>query len=431
MIPNVNYFSGGLGKLKNIGGSKFFTTPHTVQVPVEYEISSGSQGEFIACTLDGRLWLFNDKVVALKWNSGTLRMELAASMQMSNVKFIIRGIDWILTTGSFFQVLDDAPYIFSEQVSFDDNFSVDNFYSFLPPIDGWQIVNNFLVRRYGNDDEAPLHSLSIPTGLYLTHLEQGIYGKDNSYIGSVSIEDYQLVIAQDYLTGANVSGLAFLDKTLYGFRLKQDSSLCPVSADTLLFNAQSGSWSNVFDGQDTSGNIFFDPFNCKALAVRDDAVNLLPEKKVVSAKGISQWFTPTRKIDSVADSFVIAPLEHDILATHLTSGLYREILHQKDLTLTCRRYSDYKLSIGRNENILKVNKVTCKIKSSSMDIRLLNVFEYKHEDGLPIYPVFEKDYNYQSYSQIPVFYKDYTFYTGIDYHYNGASYPPENYSSCA
>ena len=372
MIPAKNYFSGGLGKLKNIGGSRFFTTPHTVQVLAEYEINSGSQGEFIACSLDGRLWLFDDKLTVLKWNSSSLRTEITKSIEIGDVNFIARGIDWILITNSFFQVLDDAPYIFSEQVSFNDNFSVDKFYSFLPEIDGWQIINNFLVRRSGNEDEASFRSLSIPASLYLTHLEDVIYGKDSSNIGTVSIEDYQLVISPDYSTGANVSGLAFLDKTLYGFRLKQDSSLCPMSDDSLLYNPKAGSWSNVFDGEDTTGNIFFDPFNYKALAVRDDAVNLLPEKKIFTAKGISQWFAPTKNIANVTSDFTIAQLEHDILATHINSGLYREIIHQKNLTLTCRGFSDYKLSIGRNANVLKFNKIPQRHKQL-INIELVNV----------------------------------------------------------
>ena len=424
MIPAKNYFSGGLGKLKNIGGSRFFTTPHTVQVPAEYEISSGSQGEFIACSLDGRLWLFDDKLTVLKWNSSSLRMEITKSIEIGDVNFIARGIDWILTTNSFFQVLDDAPYIFSEQVSFNDNFSVDKFYSFLPEIDGWQIINNFLVRRSGNEDEASFRSLSIPASLYLTHLDDGIYGKDSSNIGTVSIEDYQLVISPDYSTGANVSGLAFLDKTLYGFKLKQDSSLCPMSADSLLYNSETGSWSNVFDGDDTSGNIFFDPFNYKALAVRDDAVNLLPEKKIFTARGISQWFAPTRKIESVTSDFTIAPLEHDILATHINSGLYREILHQKNLSLTCRGFSDYKLAVGKNENMLQFNKIAYKVKSLSMDVRLLNVFE---KDSIDSYGLFFE--NQDDYSQVPVFYEADILYTGIDYFVEGGWNTPEEYTS--
>ncbi len=385
MIPAKNYFSGGLGKLKNIGGSRFFTTPHTVQVPAEYEIISGSQGEFIACSLDGRLWLFDDKLTVLKWNSSSLRMEIAKSIEIGDLAFIARGIDWILTTSSFFQVLDEAPYIFSEQVSFNENFSVDKFYSFLPEISGWQIIKNFLVRRSGNEDEASLHSLSIPASLYLTHLDDGIYGKDNSHIGIVSIEDngsgYELVISPDYSTATNVSGLAFLDKTLYGFKLKQDSSMCPMSADSLLYNPEAGSWSNVFDGNDTSGNIFFDPFNYKALAVRDDAVNLLPEKKIFTAKGISQWFAPTKNIANITSDFTIAPLEHDILTTHLSSGLYREILHQKDLALSSRAYLNYKLSIGENENVLQFNKIACKQKKQQeryikLLVRPVDDFDY-------------------------------------------------------
>ena len=76
----IDYFAGPLGKLKNIGSSKIYTTPHTVKIDPEYSITLPDevQGELIAQSRDGRLWFYLDDttlhIVALKWNQETARM---------------------------------------------------------------------------------------------------------------------------------------------------------------------------------------------------------------------------------------------------------------------------------------------------------------------------------------------------------------------
>ncbi|MBR1486669.1 MAG: hypothetical protein IJ597_05380 [Synergistaceae bacterium] len=67
-------FSGSLGKLNNHGGSRIYTTPNTILVPPEYEIDIGAHGDFVSCSLDGRLWLFQKSrffhhLIVLRWDA--------------------------------------------------------------------------------------------------------------------------------------------------------------------------------------------------------------------------------------------------------------------------------------------------------------------------------------------------------------------------
>lgn len=128
MITHNDFYSGALGKLRNAGGSRAFTIPHTVSVNPEYSITlpANIQGELIACSLDGRLWLYrngdNIEVVALKWNTSAGKLRLADTQTLSNKDDVplARGLDWILTNKNIFMVSDDKPYILSSNL-FDAN----------------------------------------------------------------------------------------------------------------------------------------------------------------------------------------------------------------------------------------------------------------------------------------------------------------------
>ena len=138
MITRKNLFSGALGKLQNIGGSRIYTTPHTVSVPAEYSInvSYNVQGDLIAHSLDGRLWLYRRSrrvgIIALKWNSRLAKLEYAAALNLSNNDDIVLacGLDWILTNNNIFMVADEEPYIRSIQL-FDANIPDTFLYSIL------------------------------------------------------------------------------------------------------------------------------------------------------------------------------------------------------------------------------------------------------------------------------------------------------------
>ena len=206
----IDYFAGPLGKLKNIGSSKIYTTPHTVKVDPEYSITLPDevQGELIAQSRDGRLWFYLDDttlhIVALKWNQETARLDFATTQNISSYDETVLacGIDWILTNNNIFSVSDNEPYIFSSNLFDADipnsflysilrlkrimgtqaldpftniiwgqrdnngNFNGDGYfskethllypagkhifeqcYALLPAVGNWQIFENFLIRR--------------------------------------------------------------------------------------------------------------------------------------------------------------------------------------------------------------------------------------------------------------------------------------------
>ena len=209
MITHDDLYSGAFGRLRNAGGARMYTTPHTISVPPKYtiDINQDVQGELVANSLDGRLWLYRNggtiNAVALKWNASAGELELAAVKSFSNNNDVMlaRGFDWILTNNHIFMVSDDSPYIFMSKLfeadipdtflysilrhkdvgssgydTFtnqawgmrDDNgnseglgyFSKDTHllypagthkfeqcYSLLPPVGDWQIFENFLIRR--------------------------------------------------------------------------------------------------------------------------------------------------------------------------------------------------------------------------------------------------------------------------------------------
>ncbi len=138
MITHNNLFSGSLGKLQNIGGSRIYTTPNTVKVEPEYSITLPEEikGELIANSRDGKLWFYLDAqvlyAVALKWNKDTARLEFAASKITDNYDETVLacGLDWILTNKNIFMVADSSPYIYKSEL-FDKNIPDTFLYSFL------------------------------------------------------------------------------------------------------------------------------------------------------------------------------------------------------------------------------------------------------------------------------------------------------------
>ena len=221
MRTDKNLFVGAFGKLQNIGGSNAYVTPHTVDVQPEYSLTPNQnvQGELIARTLDGRMWLFrNDNnlcAVALSWDADTARLKFAASQNFYNFNetVLLCGLDWVLTNSNIFMVSDEAPYINRANL-FDANmpdtflysllrvgsvknsgidpstgeawgkrndngnsegtgyFSKDTHllyppgthymehcYSLLPAVGDWQIVENFLIRRPNNPLSSSYNSM--------------------------------------------------------------------------------------------------------------------------------------------------------------------------------------------------------------------------------------------------------------------------------
>ena len=222
MMPHKNLFSGALGKLQNIGGSRIYTTPHTVSTPAEYSINvtMNIQGDLVSHSLDGRLWLYRRSrrlgIIALKWDTRKAELEYAAGQNISGNDDVVLacGLDWVLTNNNIFMVVDDEPYILTARLfdaNIPDNFlysllrsgsigasGIDPFtgeawgkredngnsegtgyfsksthllypagdhafeqcYSLLPPVGDWQIFENFLIHRPAVEETSDTENIT-------------------------------------------------------------------------------------------------------------------------------------------------------------------------------------------------------------------------------------------------------------------------------
>lgn len=136
MLRGRSLFSGELGKAPKIFGSHFMSIPHTrlLREP-SYDLGVYLPGEFVCCSLDGRLWIYKHitstgqgmyTAYALRWNETTGRMEfpldddtqsfrlpLSGEMLMDQYPIypVSRGLDWVLFTFFVVQVQEAPPYI--------------------------------------------------------------------------------------------------------------------------------------------------------------------------------------------------------------------------------------------------------------------------------------------------------------------------------
>ena len=327
-------FTGALGRLNNHGGSKIYTTPNTILVPPEYEIEIGEHGNFISCTLDGRLWLFEDRIIALKWNKEAGKMEYAASKSFSDENFVARGRDWILTDSSVIQVTDSSPYIFHETHN-EDVTPMEHFYSLLPALDGFQIVKNFLIRKPNADYENLMYPI-LTANIFLIPYGEDVWGKISNKIGLVTItnedNNYSLDISQEYSTSdSNITGIAFLGDSLYGFQNDgNNKGLCLSSQNLNLYSFEKAAWEIL---SENTGKIYFDMFNNKGLTLHEKGMELLPDKKSIECNTLAQWIAPSKELHYISDDVLISAFSNTVLATNLNSEFYREILKNKELSI--------------------------------------------------------------------------------------------------
>ncbi len=223
MITRKDLYSGSLGKLKNAGGSKMYTIPHTVSIPPEYTITLPTDitGDCVTSSLDGRLWLFRNaealSVASLKWDTAAGKLKFAETQTFNNIDDVplARGLDWVLTNNNIFMISENSDILSSSlfDANIPDTFlysvlrnknidgsgkdpltnqawgmredngnsegtgvfsknthllypagthSFDQCYSLLPAVGDWQIMENFLVRRPDNPlDKSYNHMLSL------------------------------------------------------------------------------------------------------------------------------------------------------------------------------------------------------------------------------------------------------------------------------
>lgn len=235
-------FFGALGKTNFHGGSRLFSTPHTLKIASEYSIDININRNFVTCSLDGKLWAYGSGttyvIFAFKWNSEMSRLEQAAYINFRGEKIIARGLNWLLTPKSIIYTDDFEPYIFTSKL-FDTSNSQARFlysilrsavvpasawdknndngnsegwgflnkenlqpmqqcYSFLPSLGDCFIINGFLLRT--SYDKSPYNSMKLlrplipmdfgstatyPENVYLVRKGNHLWGRGAKNIGRV------------------------------------------------------------------------------------------------------------------------------------------------------------------------------------------------------------------------------------------------------
>ena len=365
-------FSGSLGRLNNHGGSRIYTTPNTILVPPEYEIDIGEHGDFVTCSLDGRLWMFKDKIVALKWDQEIGKMEYATTRSFNSPNFIARGRDWILTSTHIIQYFEESPYIIVESHGIESLQPMEEFYSLLPPIQGFQIIKGYLIRKPGSDYKNLVYPVSNEN-IFLTFHNSEIWGKGSTNVGIVTISDeFEFEINTIYtISDANITGIVFLYDGLYGFQIDlQSKGLCYSSQNLNLYSFESDAWSML---SDETGKIYFDPFNKKGLALHEKGMEILPERNIVECKALEQWIAPKKEFHNISDDIIISAFKKTALVTNINSGFYRSLLQNKELSMTRNVYDSYGLSLGVINQNIEIN--TLLVQKIDFEINLLNIQE--------------------------------------------------------
>jgi len=379
-------FTGSLGKLNNHGGSRIYTTPNTILVPPEYEVDIGEHGDFISCSLDGRLWLFKNKIIALKWNEETGRMEFSASRSFNNNQFIARGLDWILTKTYIIQYNNGKIVVEAHKIK--DIQPMENFYSLLPALDGFQIIKGYLIRKPGAEHTDLVYPVEN-AGIFLIPNGSEIWGKKNNSIGEVTIilankNKYELEIINTYSTDENITGIIFLNGILYGFiNDENNKGLCYSSQILNLYSFDLDEWETL---SEATGKIYFDVFNQKALALHDKGMEILPDRKKVECNALEQWIAPSKELHYVSNNIIVSAFSDKVLATNLILKYYRSLLKaNKELPITATAYQNnegkpLKLAVGNVSNKLNFNSLNTTpfyyYKDIDIEINIIDFYLY-------------------------------------------------------
>ena len=389
-------FTGSLGKLNNHGGSRIYTTPNTILVPPEYEVDIGKHGDFVSCTLDGRLWLFKDKIIALKWNEETGKMEFSASRSFNNNQFIARGIDWILTKTYIIQYNDGKIVVEAHKIK--DIQPMENFYSLLPAIDGFQIIKGYLIRKPGAEYEKLIYPIENNFD-FLTFKNNEVWFIQGENIGKLEIvlnekDEYNSQGVKLYFKFNTekkysnkrtfCSNIIFLDDDLYGFQSDENNKgLCYCTQELFLYSYTKFRYKDV---SDIRGKIYFDVFNQKAIVLHDKGMEILPDEKKIECNALEQWIAPSKELYYVSNNIIISAISNKVLVTNLTSKFYRSLLKaNKELPLTATAYQNnkeevLKLAIGIIDNKLNFNSLNVMpffpFSDIEIEVELLNAFEH-------------------------------------------------------
>ena len=424
-----------------------FTTPNTVYVPPDYQIETDvpSIAEFVTCSLDGRLWVFRRSrryyVAVLKWDAETQRLVFVSTTILSNTNFIGRGIDWLLTDNTIIRAVDDEPYIITANL-FSDNGtsflysvlrskdvtyawgvsetsgnsegygyfyrsallqSVNKHYSLLPAVGNWNIIGNFLLKRFVNptvedEDEkysnpydephnsmlnlrpliplefngsTPIYGCGFDNDIFITHFNGELWGRGLSHIGRCYIlpavfdengtpQEFYLYISPDYKKSNEITqaewlnfGVLKTNENTYGFSTAQadslDNELCFTSNDPKIFDTSVNQWQQLSE----NGQMFIDTLNNSGLVLYDNGA-LIINTNSYECKGLTQWLAPAGKVDAVTTYSVISSFDNSTLSTYIQQGFNRELLSGKNLPISAQSFSGKKFSLGiKNDNNVK------------------------------------------------------------------------------
>ena len=410
-MRNKNLFVGSMGRFSDQGGARMFTTPNTIYVPPEYEIDVGlnENDKVKTCSLDGRLWIFDNKIIVFKGNRITSKIEFVTSVNLENETIIARGINWILTKKSIIKAIENAPYFAKKklynndddntEISYNANDIAKN-YAFLPSIGDWQIIGSKFIlspeknidekdKRVCNANVLEFHyldynnvELSNPENIYLLYHDGTLYAKGSNRIGKIYIlpciikekkdendedkfEEFYIYICPDKLYKSddidenwNHLGLASIlevnKKHIYGFILQKtnslDEGLYEVSQNAKLFDFTLNDWNTITKN---SGRIYFNNFNNSGISIYDEGITNINNNEVYKSNALIDWLKPTGEIIYINKNMCFSRInKKDILITyiHAKSRFYREKLSNKILPCSIPIYSKQGLALGINKN---------------------------------------------------------------------------------
>ena len=393
MIPNKNLFNGALGKAQDVGGSRCFSVPHTIDVPVQYSINSNLIGDFISCSLNGLLWCLKRSTrltfFGLRWNSDTLQLEFATSLALSNEIIITRGLDWFLTKRYFIVFQEGANNISAFKLFDDDSILksseegvIDYPYSFLPPIGDFQLIGNFLLRRSLHENMIlpliPLGGNPLDDFTYdvaslnwlCIHHDSSLWGYSSHRLGKLSL--IPAVLGHDnipqcfYLMVTNGAsnipeGFAptFFGNHLFASSLDNINHLCLVSNNSVLLNTDTSESISFSD----NGRFFFDPFSASGFVLDDNSITILRDNSTrLECNSLPQWVAPAGNIDAIDSDLIFGSSDNLTFVTHTEQGFFRELLHDKIMPISTPHSSGYRFSFGlhsneSNRNVLDVNQI--------------------------------------------------------------------------
>lgn len=409
MITHNNSFVGGLGKLKNIGGSRTYTTPNTVNVEPEYVISTDILNicAFVACSLNGRLWAYKRSrrcyILVLRWDAEKEKLAFATSFVLNNENVIAYGWDWLLTDKSVLKSCEDEPYFSSVNISGNSFNYIDNCMSFFHEFLLWDNLHVHIPLHILDAPAEDITLLATPLEFLYSTNNNTIYsslssfikilcdnsqcwGKSSRYIGRIlflprtmsinnEASDFYLYLCSDFLRPYDKSTKTFCDDTVwrsyYCIPANEDSCyifqaekispfvLKPVNRSLKLHNATSD---HLSDLSDLEGNFFFDELNVRTIILQDNnELKILPDDKTFKATNLIQWCTPGKSLEATLDTTIFSSVDNATLAVHIMNDLHREFLQRKNLPFSIDIYNGSRVSLGSNDTdegkVISVNSL--------------------------------------------------------------------------